>query len=99
WGRMGLQVHSTAGYIDPGFRGAITFELQNVGRVPIPLYPGLLVAQVCFYEHAPSSIPYGDKAYSYYGVWSILLGRKFFKRADVRTLRKIQAQKQSGGAS
>src|ERR1041385_4304342 len=48
WGRLGLIVHATAGYIDPGFAGVITFELTNVGKVPIALKPGLRIGQICF---------------------------------------------------
>src|SRR5260370_6121136 len=46
WGRLGLQVHTTAGFIDPGFAGKATFEVSNVGRLPVKLYPAMLVAQV-----------------------------------------------------
>ena len=47
-GRVGLIIHSTAGYIDPGFEGQITLELSNVAAVPILLYPGMRVAQISF---------------------------------------------------
>lgn len=50
WGRLGILVHSTAGFIDPGFRGNITFELKNMGKVPIPLYPGIRMAQLSFFK-------------------------------------------------
>ncbi len=50
WGRLGVSVHSTAGFIDPGFCGNITFELKNGGKVPIPLYPGIRIAQLAFYK-------------------------------------------------
>lgn len=50
WGRVGISVHSTAGYIDPGFCGNITFELKNMGKVPIPLYPGIRIAQLAFFK-------------------------------------------------
>jgi dCTP deaminase len=46
WGRVGLQVHSTAGIIDPGFSGSLTFELYNLGKLALPLYPGIRIAQV-----------------------------------------------------
>jgi dCTP deaminase len=61
WGRLGLQIHSTAGFIDPGFAGKITFEISNVGRLPVKLYPGLLVAQVCFFTAKRSSYKLYDK--------------------------------------
>jgi dCTP deaminase len=47
-GRLGLQVHSTAGLADPGFTGQITLELSNMTRLPISLYPGMRVAQLVF---------------------------------------------------
>ncbi len=47
-GRLGLVVHATAGYIDPGFRGHLTLELQNVAQVPIVIRPGILIAQLTF---------------------------------------------------
>jgi dCTP deaminase len=47
-GRLGLIVHATAGFIDPGWRGTLTLELNNLTRVPIKLYPGLLIAQLSF---------------------------------------------------
>lgn len=62
WGRLGLLVHATAGFVDPGFPGALTFELSNAGRLPIQLKPGLRLGQVCFFEMSkPSLIPYWSK--------------------------------------
>lgn len=61
WGRVGLQVHSTAGFIDPGFEGTLTFELHNMGKLPLPLYPGVRVAQISFFSCAPVSEKYVDK--------------------------------------
>jgi dCTP deaminase len=67
WGRVGLVVHSTAGYIDPGFKGFLTFELLNSGRVPIALKPGLRIGQICFFRMSqPTKIPYGTKRLSKY---------------------------------
>jgi dCTP deaminase len=48
WGRLGLLVHATAGFIDPGFSGNLTFELYNAGRLPIEIRPGYRMAQLCF---------------------------------------------------
>jgi len=63
WGRMGLQIHSTAGFIDPGFRGTVTYELTNLGKVPITLYVGFRVGQLGFYQLSEDSlIPYSAKA-------------------------------------
>lgn len=62
-GRLGLQVHATAGFIDPGFDGQVTLELSNVGSIPIVLYPGMKVAQILFYlMPEPSTILYGSSA-------------------------------------
>src|SRR5271157_1044444 len=59
WGRRGLLVHATAGFVDPGFAGVLTFELSNAGRVPIELRAGLRIGQVCFFQMStPSLIPY-----------------------------------------
>jgi dCTP deaminase len=67
WGRLGLLLHATAGYIDSGFAGVLTFELLNAGRLPIALKPGLRAGQICFFKMSESSlIPYGNKALSKY---------------------------------
>ena len=59
-GRLGLQVHATAGFIDPGFRGTVVLELSNVSNLPILLRPGMKVAQLVFQslDH-PAERPYG----------------------------------------
>jgi dCTP deaminase len=60
-GRLGLLVHATAGYVDPGFRGKLTLELSNQSQMPIALYPGMKIAQISFYRlSAPSERPYGS---------------------------------------
>lgn len=59
-GRLGLLVHSTAGWIDPGFRGTVTLELANVARLPIKLWPGMKIGQLClFATSSPVVHPYG----------------------------------------
>jgi dCTP deaminase len=61
WAREGLNVHSTAGIIHPGHKGIIVFELSNSGSHPIPLYPGMRVAQLLLYElTTPTQNPYGS---------------------------------------
>ena len=61
-GRLGLIVHATAGFIDPGWKGTLTLELNNLTRVPIKLYPGLLIAQLSFMAlDAPAERPYGSE--------------------------------------
>ena len=60
-GRLGLLIHSTAGFIDPGFDGHITLELSNVANLPITLYPGMKVGQVSFLRMTtPAENPYGS---------------------------------------
>jgi dCTP deaminase len=60
-GRLGLIVHATAGFCDPGWRGTLTLELNNLTRVPIKLYPGLLIAQLSFMAlDRPAERPYGS---------------------------------------
>ena len=59
-GRLGLIVHATAGYIDPGFEGHITLELSNVANLPIRLYPGMKIGQISFFAMStPADRPYG----------------------------------------
>mgnify|MGYP001818505508 CR=1 FL=1 len=60
-GRLGLLIHSTAGFIDPGFKGQVTLELSNVANLPIAIYPGMKIGQVSFYELTnPAEYPYGS---------------------------------------
>src|SRR3954471_21820380 len=60
-GRLGLIVHATAGFVDPGWKGTLTLELNNLTRVPIKLYPGLLIAQLSFMAlDRPAERPYGS---------------------------------------
>lgn len=62
-GRLGLLIHSTAGFIDPGFDGHITLELANVASLPITLYPGMKIGQVSFMQMTtPADHPYGSGA-------------------------------------
>ncbi|MDQ3615675.1 MAG: dCTP deaminase [Actinomycetota bacterium] len=63
-GRLGLLTHSTAGFIDPGFSGHVTLELSNVATLPIKLWPGMKVGQLCFFRlSSPSEHPYGSEKY------------------------------------
>jgi len=67
-GRLGLVIHATAGYIDPGFKGHITFEMSNLNRVPIILYPDMKVAQICFFMMSSTvDRPYGTAGNKYQG--------------------------------
>jgi dCTP deaminase len=61
-GRLGLLIHSTAGYVDPGFRGTLTLELSNVANLPIALYYGMRIGQISFFRmSSPVERPYGTK--------------------------------------
>ncbi|AUY50840.1 dCTP deaminase [Streptomyces sp. CB01881] len=63
-GRLGLLTHSTAGFIDPGFSGHVTLELSNVATLPIKLYPGMKIGQLCLFRlSSPSEHPYGSERY------------------------------------
>lgn len=63
-GRLGLLTHSTAGFVDPGFNGHVTLELANVSNLPIKLWPGMKVGQLCFFQlSSPSETPYGSEKY------------------------------------
>jgi dCTP deaminase len=60
-GRLGLLTHSTAGFIDPGFEGHITLELSNMATLPIALWPGMKIGQLCFFRlSSPAANPYGS---------------------------------------
>ena len=61
-GRLGLLIHSTAGYVDPGWKGNLTLELSNVANLPIALYCGMKIGQISFFKmSSPVERPYGSK--------------------------------------
>lgn len=61
-GRLGLLIHSTAGYVDPGWDGYLTLELSNVANLPITIYPGMKIGQISFFRlTTPAESPYGSK--------------------------------------
>jgi dCTP deaminase len=69
-GRLGITMHVTAGYIDPGFHGRITLEISNIGKMPVALYTGQRVCQIVFETMtSPSEKPYGhpDRDSKYMG--------------------------------
>jgi dCTP deaminase len=67
YGRLGLVIHSTAGFIDPGFTGQITLEMSNLAPHPIVLRPGTRIGQVCFIPlTSPAESPYGIRGGSKY---------------------------------
>lgn len=66
-GRLGIIVHSTAGFVDPGFIGTITLEISNLNRLPVALYPGMRVCQLAFeMMSSPAETPYNLKPHSKY---------------------------------
>lgn len=66
-GRLGIIVHSTAGFVDPGFSGTITLEISNLNRMPIALYPGMRICQIAFEQMtSPAETPYHSKPFSKY---------------------------------
>jgi dCTP deaminase len=60
-GRLGLLIHSTAGYVDPGWDGYLTLELSNVANLPITIYPTMKIGQISFFRlSTPAERPYGS---------------------------------------
>jgi len=87
-GRLGLLTHSTAGFIDPGFSGHVTLELSNVATLPIKLWPGMKIGQLCLFRlSSPAEHPYGSAVYGsrYQGQRGPTPSKSFqgFTRADV----------------
>ena len=87
-GRLGLLTHSTAGFIDPGFSGHVTLELSNVATLPIKLYPGMKIGQLCLFRlSSPAEYPYGSEKYGsrYQGQRGPTPSRSFanFHRSEV----------------
>lgn len=61
-GRLGLLIHSTAGFVDAGWDGHLTLELSNVANLPIAIYPGMKIGQISFLQMTgPAEFPYGSK--------------------------------------
>ncbi|MBT5016651.1 dCTP deaminase [Candidatus Peregrinibacteria bacterium] len=66
-GRLGIIIHSTAGFIDAGFEGTITLEITNINRMPIALHPGMRVCQFAFETmSSEAEVPYHQKSHSKY---------------------------------
>jgi dCTP deaminase len=67
-GRLGLLIHSTAGYVDPGWDGFLTLELSNVANLPITIYPGMKIGQISFFRLTTAAdTPYGSAGNKYQG--------------------------------
>jgi dCTP deaminase len=87
WARIGLLVHATAGFVDQGYSGTLTFELCNLGTMPIKLFVGLRLAQLCFYQTAESLLPYSKKPYAKYAGQIGPAPSYFYKEPEFETLR------------
>jgi dCTP deaminase len=62
-GRLGLLIHTTAGFVDPGFDGYLTLEFSNVANLPITVYPGMKIGQISFLKMtSPADVPYGSSS-------------------------------------
>jgi dCTP deaminase len=88
-GRLGLRSHSTAGFIDPGFSGHITLELSNVANLPVKLFPGMKIGQLCLIKlSSPAEHPYGSEKYGsrYQGQRGPTASRSFknFHRSKIK---------------
>jgi dCTP deaminase len=88
-GRLGLLTHSTAGFIDPGFSGHITLELSNVANLPVKLFPGMKIGQLCLIKlSSPAEHPYGSEKYGsrYQGQRGPTASRSFknFHRSKIK---------------
>ena len=95
-GRLGLIVHATAGFCDPGWKGTLTLELNNLTRVPIKLYPGLPIAQLSFMAlDAPALRPYGHEA----SAATTRARSRPPRAATARSAARARAWRRSGSAS
>jgi dCTP deaminase len=83
-GRLGLLIHSTAGYVDPGWDGYLTLELSNVANLPITIYPGMKIGQISFFRLSTAAeTPYGsDRAGSKYQGQRGPTASRFFEEFD-----------------
>ncbi|HEY9685766.1 MAG TPA: dCTP deaminase [Coleofasciculaceae cyanobacterium] len=92
WGRLGLQIHATAGFVDPGFQGALTFELSNVSNMPLPLFPGVRISQICFFQSAKTNLPYSKKRFTKYSGKTSTASSAFFKDPEYVRIREAVKQ-------
>lgn len=86
--RLGLQVHSTAGFVDPGYAGTLTFELANAGNLPIRIPPGFRLGQICFFPVQGVQVPYGNKLHRKYDD-SLTVGVPVLSRDPESRRRKV----------
>ena len=86
--RLGLQVHMTAGFVDPGFEGVLTFEIYNAGHNPIKLYPGLRIGQLRFIQISEPMRPYNRNIDAKYGGLLVQHESKQFKDSEVGKIKE-----------
>ncbi|MEO7003361.1 MAG: dCTP deaminase [Ktedonobacterales bacterium] len=87
-GRLGIVIHSTAGYIDPGFKGKITLEVSNLGRIAVALYPRMRICHLAFEEmSSPVQFGYGEKQGAKYQGQQAATVSRLFADAEFRDRR------------
>lgn len=97
WGRLGLQIHATAGFVDPGFTGALTFELSNVSMVPLQLYPGVRISQICFFPTEETGLPYNRKRFTKYSGKTSTASSAFFRDPEYERIRSAREKQSKQG--
>ncbi len=75
-GRLGIVIHSTAGKVDPGWKGNLVLEITNIGTVPIMLYPGMRVCQLLFEQLSSPTVKYAERKTSKYANQDKTVGSK-----------------------
>ena len=84
-GRLGIVIHSTAGYVDPGFKGKITLEISNLGRIAVALYPRMRICQIAFEElSSPAGSSYGEKRGAKYQGQNAATASRLFEDNEFR---------------
>lgn len=92
-GRLGIIVHSTAGYVDPGFEGTITLEITNINRMPVALYPGMRVCQLAFQTMTSiADFPYHRKPNSKYQGQKLPEESRISRDPEFEKLRTLMSQ-------
>ncbi len=92
-GRLGVIIHATAGYIDPGFEGQVTLEITNLGKVPVALWPGMRVCQISFFTmNVPAERPYGSERNSKYNGQKGPIESRISSDSGINKLKKDQSR-------
>ena len=95
YGRAGLLVHAIAGFIDLGFRGRITLELTNLGKLPLSLLPGTRIGQLCFFPCDGTVLGYADKREQKYSGALMTLAGRFFQDREFSWYRAAAANRRT----